>query len=71
MSPAPRGAMRMYHCQGDQDVILAGSLVAYSSFQSRGATQVQLVDPAPAQNHGGWVIPSLLLVQAWFDSLKQ
>ena len=48
----PRRPMRMYHCAGDADVIIANSQVAYASFQSRGATQVQLFDPQPSADHG-------------------
>jgi hypothetical protein len=67
----PRRPMRMYHCAGDADVIIANSQVAYASFQSRGASQVQLFDPQPSADHGGCVTPSLLAVKAWFDTLKQ
>ncbi len=67
----PRAPLRLYHCHADQDVIYANSEVALSSFQSRGATQVQLIDPLPSANHGGCVLPSLLQAKAWFDSLRQ
>lgn len=67
----PRRPMRMYHCAGDADVIIANSQVAYASFQSRGATQVQLFDPQPSADHGACITPSLLAVKAWFDTLKQ
>jgi pimeloyl-ACP methyl ester carboxylesterase len=66
----PRTAMRLYHCAADEDVVIANSEVALASFQSVGATQVQLIDPAPGQDHGGCVQPSLTQVKAWFDSLR-
>ncbi len=66
----PRAPMRMYHCQADGDVPFANSQVAFASFQSRGATQVRLIDPLPTADHGGCVLPSLTLVKAWFDSLR-
>ena len=66
----PRAPMQMYHCAGDQDVIIANSQVALASFQSRGATQVQLIDPLPSATHGGCSTPSMLLAKAWFDSLR-
>ena len=66
----PVAPMRLYHCAADQDVIAANSQVAYASFQSLGATQVELFDPAPAADHTGCAQPSLLLVKAWFDSLR-
>jgi hypothetical protein len=60
----------MYHCAADADVIMANSQVAYTNFQSRGATQVQLIDPQPTADHGDCAIPSLLAAKTWFDSLK-
>jgi hypothetical protein len=66
----PRAPTRLYHCRGDEDVSYANSEVALASFQSRGATQVELIDPNPAADHGGCVIPSFLLARAWFDSLR-
>jgi hypothetical protein len=66
----PRAPMRLYHCAGDRDVIPANSQVALASFHARGATHVQLIDPAPFANHGDCAQPSMLLVKAWFDSLK-
>ena len=67
----PQRPMRMYHCAADADVIIANSEVAYASFQTRGATQVQFIDPQPTAAHGACAIPSLLAAKAWFDSLKQ
>jgi pimeloyl-ACP methyl ester carboxylesterase len=66
----PHAPMRMYHCAADQDVIIANSEVALASFHSLGATQVELIDPAPTQDHGGCVEPSLFQAKAWFDSLR-
>jgi pimeloyl-ACP methyl ester carboxylesterase len=67
----PQSPMRMYHCAADADVIIANSQVAYTSFQARGATQVQFIDPQQTADHGDCAIPSLLAAKAWFDSLKQ
>lgn len=67
----PQRPMRMYHCAGDADVFIANSQVAYTNFQSRGATQVQFIDPQPTAGHGDCATPSLLAAKAWFDSLKQ
>ncbi|HWQ91980.1 MAG TPA: hypothetical protein VN673_09940 [Clostridia bacterium] len=66
----PRCPMRLFHCSGDQDVIAANSQVAYTSFQTLGATQVQLIDPQPGASHSGCTQPTLLAVKAWFDSLR-
>jgi len=67
----PRSPLRMYHCSGDQDVVFANSQVALLSFHSRGATQVQLLEPVPGGNHNTCALPSLLSAKAWFDSLRQ
>jgi len=56
----PRAPLRMYHCQGDQDVLFANSQVALDSFQSLGATQARLIDPLSTGDHGDCVMPGLL-----------
>jgi len=66
----PRSPLHMYHCAGDQDVIIANSEVAYATFQALGATQVELVDPDPSADHGGCAEPSMLSAKEWFDSLR-
>ena len=66
----PKSPMRMYHCSGDQDVIIANSQVAHASFQAQGATQVELVDPLPGASHGGCAQPAMLAAKAWFDSMR-
>ena len=66
----PRTPMRLYHCAADQDVIIANSQVALATFQSLGATQVQLIDPIPNTNHVGCSLPSLTEAKAWFDSMR-
>ncbi len=66
----PRAPLHLYHCAADQDVIIANSQVALATFQSLGATQVQLIDPVPSADHSGCTIPSLAGAKAWFDSLR-
>jgi hypothetical protein len=66
----PVAPTRLYHCAGDQDVILANSLVALDAFHARGATQVEWMDPDPLADHGGCALPAFLLVRDWFDSLR-
>ena len=67
----PRAPMRIYHCRADADVIFLNSKVALDNFRARGATQVELIDPTFAADHGGCWIPSLLLAKKWFDSLRK
>jgi hypothetical protein len=66
----PRAPMRLYHCGGDQDVLIANSEVATNVMQSLGATNVTLVIPSLTLDHSGCAQPSLLAAKAWFDSLK-
>ena len=66
----PAAPTRLYHCRSDRDVIITNSEVAYASFHSRGATHVQLIDPDPAADHGGCVVPAFLLAKDWFESLR-
>jgi pimeloyl-ACP methyl ester carboxylesterase len=67
----PTAPTRLYHCRGDQDVIYANSETAYSSFHSRGAVQVQLIDPDPTADHTGCVLPAFILAKDWFETLRQ
>lgn len=66
----PRAPLRLYHCAADLDVPPANMQVAYDSFISRGAVQVQKFDPQPTADHGGCAEPSLLATLAWFESLR-
>jgi hypothetical protein len=67
----PRSPLRLYHCGGDHDVVVANSLVAHDYFQTHGAPQALFVDPMSTGDHGDCVMPSLLLAKSWFDSLKK
>lgn len=67
----PVAPLRLYHCRGDGDVTFLNSQVAVESFHQRGASQVELIDPAPAADHGDCVQPSLLSAKAWFDQLRK
>lgn len=46
-------------------------MVALASFRPRGASQVPLIDPLPAADHGGGVLPGLPDAKAWFNTLRQ
>lgn len=65
----PRAPMRLYHCTADQQVPFGNSQVAYDSFRSRGATQVELV-PLDNGDHGACGLPSIMEGKEWFDSLQ-
>jgi pimeloyl-ACP methyl ester carboxylesterase len=66
----PQAPLHLYHCAADRDVVIANSQEALATFQSLGATNVQLFDPVPSADHGGCTIPSLKDAKDWFDSLR-
>lgn len=67
---APRTPVRLYHCDGDQDVLPANSSVARDRMTALGAN-ISLLNPKPGANHGDCAQPALLLAKAWFDSLRK
>ncbi|MCX7722645.1 MAG: hypothetical protein N2379_06235 [Verrucomicrobiae bacterium] len=67
---APRAPVRLYHCGGDQDVLIANAHIATNSMRARGATNVTLLIPSPSNDHRACALPSLLAAKAWFDTLK-
>lgn len=67
----PRTPTRLYHCQGDQDVLPVHSRVAHNTFTAAGATRIELLDPLPFANHTSCAPMALLATKIWFDSLKQ
>jgi len=67
---APRTPMRLYHCSGDQDVPPANAVVARERMAALGVA-VPVVDPKAGASHGDCAQPALLLVKAWFDTLRR
>ena len=67
---APRAPVRLYHCSGDQDVVPGNAVVARERMAALGVA-VPLVDPKAGASHGDCAQPALLLVKAWFDSLRR
>jgi pimeloyl-ACP methyl ester carboxylesterase len=66
----PRAPMRLYHCGGDQDVLLANSQVALNWFNQHGAPQVQLIGDTLIFDHTDCAPIVLLAAKLWFDTLK-
>jgi len=66
----PRTLMQLYHCEADQDVIIANTEVALATFQSLGAAQVTFVDPGATNNHVECSKPSLYDAKGWFDTMR-
>ena len=66
----PQAPLRMYHCQGDLDVLPANTDVAVQTFKAAGAKSVERVDPLPILDHSSCAAFSLLSVKTWFEGLK-
>jgi hypothetical protein len=66
----PAAPLRFYHCGGDRDVPKANSVTAVAYIQSQGRTDVMLIDPVPAGDHGACVQPSMLDAKRWFDQWR-
>ncbi len=66
---APQVPTRFFHGTADSTVPYFNSVTAYDSLRARGATEVSLV-PIPQADHQTALLPVMLQVGAWFDSLK-
>ncbi len=65
----PIAPVRLYHGKSDSTVSIDNTLSAYASLQANGGTSVDLVTLLGA-DHTGAFIPSMILAEAWFDSLR-
>ena len=65
----PVAPVRLYHGTADSTVSIENTLSAYASLQSNGGTSVELVSLLGADHTGGF-IPSMILAEAWFDSIR-
>ncbi len=66
---APIAPVRLYHGTADSTVSIENTLSAYNSLQANGGTSVELITLLGA-NHLTGFIPSMILAEAWFDSLR-
>lgn len=68
----PRAAVRLYHCQGDQDVPYGNSVRARDWMLGLGATDVEWIDPLadPEAGHGECILPAFLAALEWFESYR-
>jgi pimeloyl-ACP methyl ester carboxylesterase len=65
----PVAPVRLYHGTADSTVSIENTLSAYTSLQANGGTKVELVRLLGADHTGGF-IPSMILAEAWFDSIR-
>ncbi|HUM45558.1 MAG TPA: T9SS type A sorting domain-containing protein, partial [Chitinophagales bacterium] len=66
----PEAPMRMYFCEGDNDVSYLNSYVAYDSFTAYGASGISLQSSGAGLDHGACALPSLLNGKFWLDTFR-
>jgi hypothetical protein len=66
----PQHPMRMYYCEGDQDVNYMNAVLAYDSFIAFGASGISLQSSGASFDHVSCALPSLLNAKFWLDSLR-
>lgn len=65
---APSAPTRLYYCGGDEQVPFENALIAESTMQGLGGTDVEAVEIAPTLMHGACVLPSIVSSIAFFQS---
>jgi len=65
----PQAPTHLYHCTDDRDVPVENSEVAYTWMKAHGAARVEL-HTLTAGGHVECVLPILLQIKTWFDSVS-
>lgn len=68
---APQAPTRLYYCMSDDQVAFTNSIIADSVMNANGAVDVQAIDVAPSQDHGGCVLPAALSTVSFFRQYAQ
>ncbi len=66
----PEVPMRIYYCNGDEQVPFRNSLVAEAYMQGQGAGDVQAISLSPTASHGECVLPAVLASLAFFNTFQ-
>lgn len=66
----PSNPLRMYFCEGDNDVNYLNAYVAYDSFLANGASGISLQSSGAGLDHVGCALPSLLAGKFWLDTFR-
>jgi pimeloyl-ACP methyl ester carboxylesterase len=66
---SPNMPLRMYYCDGDEQVFFQNSITAEANMIANGADDVASENVLPGADHGDCVIPAVEAVYAFFDSL--
>lgn len=67
---APEAPTRIYYCTADDQVPFMNSVVAQDSMLASGATDLQAIDVASNEDHGGCVTPAVTAAFIFFNSLQ-
>lgn len=65
---APTAPTRLYYCGGDEQVPFQNSLIAESTMQANGATDLLAINLNPTFSHGQCVFPAILSSIDFFQS---
>lgn len=65
----PTMPLRMYYCDGDEQVFFENSTTAEANMISNGAVDVLAENVLPGADHGDCVLPAIEAVYDFFDSL--
>ncbi len=66
---APQMPIRMFYCDGDEQVPFENSIVARDSMLAKGAEDVDAVNVFPGATHGLCVIPAIVETRLFFQSV--
>lgn len=66
----PVAPIRMFHCNGDITVPMSNSEKALESFQNKGVSNVELINPHDGGTHSTCIVPSAIAAKEWFNTFK-
>ncbi len=66
---APQIPMRLYYCNGDEQVPFENSVVARDSMLAKGATDVQAISLSATATHVLCIVPALIAARNYFNSV--
>jgi len=66
---APEMPMRMYYCDGDEQVAFTNSTTTEQIMTDNGAADVSSANVLPGADHGGCVVPAVLAAFNFFEGL--
>ncbi len=65
----PEMPLRLFYCDGDEQVAYTNSIITAQTMQANGASDVEAVHALPGASHGECILPALTGAHAYFTSL--